>query len=41
MSNNIINCQKLTSSLKRKATLDIFTGPNKIIRQTLQITVII
>jgi len=36
----IINCQKLTSTLKRKATSDIFNRPNKVIRQTLQTTVV-
>jgi len=35
ISNSIINRQKLTYSLKRKATSDIFTRLNKIIRQTL------
>jgi len=40
ISNSIINRQKLTSTLKRKATSDIFNRPNKIIRQTLQTTVV-
>ncbi|KAL4120865.1 hypothetical protein QTP88_013478 [Uroleucon formosanum] len=38
--NSIIDRQKLTSSLKRKATSDIFTRHYKIIRQTLQTNVV-
>ena len=38
--NNIINHQKLTPSLKRKTTSDIFNRPNKIIHQALQTTVV-
>jgi len=40
ISNCINNCQKLKSSLKRKGNSDMFTRRTKIIRQTLETTII-